>query len=222
MTRQPITIVQFISRNFPLVCERIIFQYSLLPTNQPYVEKELLSRIAGGDEYAFAQLFQEYKDKIYAIGLRLSGSEQAAEDLVQETFLKIWLQREALKNVTYFRAYLYTIARNHIIRFIKRRAKIISQTGSLDALQENSAADLPLLEKEYNTVYREAVNRLSPQQALVYRLSKQEGMKREAIASQLGLSPETVKTHLAQAMRNIRAYCLARLDLLLLIIFLKK
>lgn len=68
-------------------------------------------------------------------------------------------------------------------------------------------------EKEFRAVLAEALTSLSPQQLQVYHLIKEQGLSREAAAGRLGLSPETVKVHLARAMRSIRAYIVARLPL---------
>jgi len=193
-----------------------------LPDIDIHIEKELLSNIAKGDENAFAQLYFHYKDRIYAISVKLCGSVEVGEDMVQEVFLKIWINRDKLLGIEHFRAYLYTIARNHVIRYLKKLAlNMEGLNGEMDSvIRSNSETNL--IEKEYQKTLQEAIKSLSSQQAIVYRLSREEGLKREEIAAQMGISPETVKTHLAQALKHIRAFCLARLDLLLLLIYLKK
>lgn len=187
-------------------------------------EKQLVARIAEGDQFAFEEVFNFYKDRIYAIAYRLGGSSAVAEDMVQEVFLKLWINREKLSDVEHFRAYLFTIARNHIVRYLKKAAAagIIGTITPEHPIATDDNADHRLLEKEYGDILQEAIDKLSPQQALVYKLSKQEGLKREEVATQLGLSQDTVKAHLFMAMKNIRAHCLARLDLLLLLWLFKK
>ncbi|HSC38527.1 MAG TPA: sigma factor-like helix-turn-helix DNA-binding protein, partial [Chitinophagaceae bacterium] len=72
--------------------------------------------------------------------------------------------------------------------------------------------DHSLLEKQYESILRAAVGHLPEKQRQTYRLIKQQGLKREEAARELAVSPETVKYNLEQAMRSIRAYCLAQLD----------
>jgi len=178
-------------------------------------ERGMLAAISIGDENSFERLYFQYKDKIYAISLRLSMSESIAEDLVQEIFLKLWINREKLAQVEHFRAYFYTIARNHIIRSLKKLDRNIKPLSFVDDPADPSAADFRLIEKVYQKLVRNAINCLSPQQAMVYRLSRESGLKRNEIAIQMGISPDTVKTHLSQAIKNIRAFCQSHSDLLL-------
>ena len=178
-------------------------------------EKELLRRTASGDQAAFTALFDAYKDRIYTIALRLTDSPLIAEEIVQDVFLKIWLKRETLAAVDHFRAYLFTATRNQVFNMLKRLARHRTITGELttDRAAETADTDFLLLDKEYQAILREAVDKLPPQQLQVYRLMKEQGLKRDQVAEQLSISPQTVKVHLAQAMRSIRAFCVSRLDL---------
>lgn len=179
------------------------------------LEKEWLGRIAGGDEAAFTQLFGAYKDRIYTIALRLTSSATMSEEIVQDVFVKLWQKRETLLAVEHFRAYLFTATRNHVFNALKRQARHRHMVGELDQdwPDVQSDTDNLLLEKEYREVLAEAVGRLPDRQRQIYGLIKEQGWKRGQVARQLGISEETVKAHLMQAMRSIRAYCLTRLDL---------
>jgi RNA polymerase sigma-70 factor (ECF subfamily) len=74
-----------------------------------------------------------------------------------------------------------------------------------------------LINKEYSSVLHEAVTRLPRKQKEVYSLIKEHGLKRDEAAYILNLKPETIKSHLAEAMKNIRSYCTLNLDMMLLI-----
>jgi len=183
-------------------------------------ERSLLHRVASGDEAAFAELFNAYKGRVYSIGMRLMGTSVAAEEIVQDVFLKIWLKRETLISVEHFRAYLFTATRHEIINALRRIARRRGIAG--EALRESepgaSDTDALLLDKEYQEILRQAIERLPAQQREVYRLIKEQGLKREVVAEQLRLSPETVKVHLAKAMRSIRAFCISHLDLYIVLV----
>ncbi len=186
-----------------------------MPISRQQDEKELLRRVSGGDEAAFTALFDAYKDRIYTIALRLTAMPTVAEEVVQDIFLRIWLHRDTLTAVDHFRAYLFTATRNEVFNTLKRLARRRQLTAELaDAgAAETSDTDGLLLDKEYQAVLREAVEQLPPQQQRVYRLMKEQGLKRDQVAAELGIAPQTVKVHLAQAMRSVRAFCIARLDL---------
>ncbi|WP_143306153.1 RNA polymerase sigma factor [Chitinophaga vietnamensis] len=177
-----------------------------------YNERNLLLKLAQNEDDAFVPLFHHYRHRIYAIALHLLGSASLAEDAVQDIFMKIWLKRQELHEISHFKAYLFTTARNHIFTSLK----LIARQQRMES--ELSKADLPpvkdslLVYKEYEQILQKAIAQLPPQQELIYKLSKEEGLKRNEIAARLQLSPETIKVHLANAMRSIRAFCMARMD----------
>ncbi|UYQ95801.1 RNA polymerase sigma-70 factor [Chitinophaga horti] len=175
----------------------------------------LLHLLERDDEHAFTSLFHRYRNKIYSIGLELTDSAFLAEEIVQDVFLNIWLKRKQLGEVAHFRAYLFTTARNVVINALKKKAteERIARELALPVDYDTTNYEA-LLSKEYETVMREAITRLPARQQQVYRLVREDGLKREEVAALLNISPETVKSSLADAMRSIRAYCKANLDLL--------
>lgn len=174
-------------------------------------EQQLLIRLSEGEGAAFAAIFHEYKDRVYATALRLMGNHSHAEEIVQDVFMKIWLNRQVLPQVTHFRAYLFTTARNHIFNTLKQYAR--ERTGDLSAVEPAcKSTEEKVLGRDLERMLQHAVRQLPPQQERVYHLSKVEGRPRHEVADLLQLSPETVKVHLARAMRSIREYCTARMD----------
>lgn len=181
-----------------------------------YHEKEILIKIAEGDQKAFGLLFLHYKAGIYTTAFRLTHSATVSEEIVQDVFLKVWVKRSSLSQIENFRAYLFTIAQNTIYSAMRKgyKQKFLHQ--------EDPAAIATLATPEEDTRYRdyeqllqEAVNRLPAKQKKTYVLIKEEGMKREQAADILHVSSETVKSNLEQAIRNIKAYCQAKAPLTL-------
>jgi RNA polymerase sigma-70 factor (family 1) len=187
-----------------------------------YTENELLRLIAEGDKNAFTQIYNNYRNKIYSIAFDLTESTTVAEEIVQDVFLKIWVKRASLNEVEHFRAYLFTITRNYVFTALKRiaRKESIEVSAMQDAPLYYHDTENRVLNNEYSRILQAAIERLPEQQRQVYNLIRNEGLKREEAAAALHLSPETVKTHLAQAMRSIRTYCLARLDVSIALIIL--
>lgn len=194
-----------------------------MPAKRLYIEKELLDQVARGDEAAFTRLFNNYRNKIYSIAFDFTGSSALAEEIVQDVFLKIWIKRDLLNSINHFSAYLFTITRHYVFTALKRiaRQQDIENKAMEDLPLFDEDTENRLLQKEYAMILQDAIGRLTVQQREVYRLIKEKGYKRDEAAATLQLSPETVKTHLAQAMRNIRAYCLARLDIFMVLIIIK-
>ena len=178
-------------------------------------EKELLKLVADGDEIAFAKLFSHYRDKIYSIAYKLTHSYVAAEEIVQEVFLKIWIKRTDLNDIQNFGGYLFVVTRNDAYRVLKKIAKnfkVVLITEDSQSLLINDT-DERVMEKEYELILKNAIARLPNQQKEVYTLVKEGGLTRDEAAKKMQIQPETVKFHLAQAMKNIRSYCMLHLGI---------
>ncbi|MBO9635924.1 MAG: RNA polymerase sigma-70 factor [Chitinophagaceae bacterium] len=175
------------------------------PTNN---DKELLLQIAAGDETAFSVLFDRYKDKLFTFLFRLTGSADAAEDLIQNIFLKLWTSRESLEEIEHFTAYIFRMGRNMMLNDIRKNAReslLLAEIKKEMATEQHSLSD-PCDISELRQKLQEAVNRLPPQQKKIYQLSRESGLKREEIAAMLAISPSTVNNHLFQALKSIREY----------------
>jgi RNA polymerase sigma-70 factor (ECF subfamily) len=180
-----------------------------------YNEEELLTFIVNGDELAFTRVFDYYRDRIYSIAFKITHSTTVAEEIVQDVFLKIWLRRDHLIEIENFNAYLFVVTRNHVYKALKQIVKNYELTAFTEKDQlagDNDSARL-VMEKEYNSLLQKAIDRLPNQQKQVYQYIKEKGLKREEAAGLLHLSPETVKYHLAEAMKNIRTFCMLHLDM---------
>lgn len=173
----------------------------------PYQEKELLLQVAEGSEDAFRQLFDAYRNKLYTYIFNTSKSREMAEDTVHDVFLKIWENREKLSQIDNLNAYLYRMAHNHAYTGFRRRAKetlILAelkkeQTGIVDFEGLDS-----IIHKEVREFIQEAIGKLTPQQKLVFLMSRRDGLKHEEIAQKLNISIFTVKNHMVEALRFLR------------------
>ncbi len=177
-----------------------------------YQEKELLLQVAAGDELAFGRLMEQYHPAAYGTVMRLLQDPWLAEDVVQEVFLKVWLSRSSLTDIDSFRSWLISITTNKVYDLIRKHNR-----ESVQRQQWQKELHLPdntgMREAtDYEELLEQALVRLSPRQQTVFTHLKKEGYSREETARLMNISPETVKSHLEQAMRHIRAYCMSRLD----------
>lgn len=172
---------------------------------RPYNEKKVLGLLAQGSEFAFTELFDRYRARIYGVALKFLKCPDLAEEVVQEVFLKVWLRREDLVNILHFEGYLFTMTRNHVFDGIKEIAKETTAKSefALHVKQVNDT-DYPLIEKQYEELLQEAVVQLPPQQKQIFHLAKTDGLTHQAIADQLHISRLTVKTHMAKALHTLR------------------
>lgn len=175
-----------------------------------YPEKDLLQQIANGDEIAFRKLFNEHWQNVYGVAYMLTKSAPLAEDMVQEIFLKVWMKREQLPQVANFRNFLFIVARNHVFTELRKKSKELPFTEQLVDYFTESRKDpeWQLVHKQATELMQQAIGKLPHLQKQVYELSRNQGLTREQIAAQLGISPNTVRNHMARALELIRQYLL--------------
>jgi len=175
--------------------------------NKNYSEKEILAQVAEGHEKAFKLLFDTYHRKLFNYISTIIKSSEISEELVMDVFLKIWQGKEMVTQIENFDAFLFRVARNKSIDFLRSVAKDPKfrdlMWNEIESISGNRA-DTSLLNKEFELKLREAISLLSPQRRKVYQLSRDENMNHNQIAVLLGLSRNTVNNHIVEAQRFIR------------------
>jgi RNA polymerase sigma-70 factor (ECF subfamily) len=171
-------------------------------------EEELLARIGMGDQRAFTEIFDFYQRYVYDYGRKLTKSEDQASEIVQDVFLKIWLNREKLNEVENFGAYLNRVVKNHSLNVIRKLAQDARSATHLknNILESESSTDKILDYNESNRILTQAIENLSPQQRTAYTLCHKEGLKYEEAAKRMNISSRTVQAHMGQALKYIREH----------------
>lgn len=191
----------------------------------PDKEAALLRDLAAGDELAFKALFDAYRNKLFYYVVKLIKSDQVAEELVLDVFMKIWTGRELASNITNFDAFLFRIAHNKSIDFLRTAAndnklKHLLWEGIQVAAAET--ADASILAREFEIKLREAIHLLPPQRKKVYNLSRENNLSHQQIADQLQISKATVNNHIVEAQAFIRTYLVKSIDLTILVLMFKQ
>lgn len=166
----------------------------------------MLLRVSGGDETAFAQLFKLHYNQLGDFILRITESKQLTQEIVQDVFLKIWINRHALATIDCFKAYIMVVARNHAFNSLKQIARENNRkkewANTVLHLAVNNVDNTE--ETDTRSLLDEAVALLPPRQKSVYLLSREEGISQEGIAQKLNISHETVKKHMVLALRFLK------------------
>jgi RNA polymerase sigma factor, sigma-70 family len=170
--------------------------------------QHILKRVARGDEKAFALFFEQHWPQVYGTSLRLTKSSEKARDLAQDIFLKIWEQRVRLADVQQEDAYVYTLARNTILDFLRKK---LFDTENIDLLidffADQSINPQQKLEyKELGETLQYAIDQLPGKVKDVFVLSRVEGLTHEQIAQRLNISVVSSKTYIVRALQTIREF----------------
>jgi RNA polymerase sigma-70 factor (family 1) len=182
-------------------------------------ENEILNKVASGDVRAFTCLFDAYYKHLGQYVFRLTESTEAAEEIVQDVFVKIWARREDLIMVNSFINYLFIITRNRTYRFLKEKATahIRQQEWEKQYQEEHYLPDDVTPEENFCRMIDQLIEKLPPQQKKVYELSRVGNLKHIEIAKMLGISPETVKKHIMAANKFIKNSISEKNDLVFLL-----
>lgn len=171
-------------------------------------EQQLLQQIAMGDEAAFKVIFEVYNTRVFTFVVNFIHSAADAEEIVQETFLSLWQNREGLANVTHPRNYIYTVVRNKTLRYISnvaRDEKMLKIVWSNMQTEVNPTEEAILL-KESRELISRALAMLPEQKQQVFRMCREEGMSHENIAMEMGLSRSRVKNIMVEVLRYIKLF----------------
>lgn len=174
-------------------------------------EKELFRLIAEGDEAAFRKLFHQYVPLLYPMMQKITRSDTVTNDIIQETFLRVWMNRDKLPGIEYPRAWILRIAYYRAFTFLRDQATRQNALNNI-AAAKNGVTDLQndteerMSYRNLSALVKEAIRQLPAQQKKVYQLSREKGYKTVEIARQMNLSEQSVKNTLGRALKFIRGY----------------
>lgn len=186
-------------------------------------ERELLAKIAEGDQMAFKKIYDTYFSRTYAFSFYVLHSRELAQEVVQEVMLKLWQMGFEVLDIQNLEAYLKTLAKRRAIDVLRRREleKRIEREMQSGWEEEHNETEQAIVLNETRKIIEEGVNLLPHQQRLVYQLCRQSGMKYEEVAEQLNIAPGTVQKHMKLALKFLRLYVQDRSDLAVLLIIFK-
>ncbi|RKR11853.1 RNA polymerase sigma-70 factor (ECF subfamily) [Flavobacterium sp. 90] len=180
-------------------------------------ENKLLFELSQGNEIAFTTLYNRYKNVVYSSALKITKSKTLSEEVVQDVFMKIWLKKEELTDITDFESYLFISGRNQIFNMIKKIAREDTFKNVLKHTDSSfNATDSFLKDEQYNILLSQILLKLPPQQQKIYQMAKVEGLSHQKIAEILDISPLTVKKHMAQALKLIRVQLARHINLIII------
>ncbi len=176
---------------------------------QTYSDTALFQAIAMDNKRAFAELFERFKEKVYGYAFKWTKSHNTAEEITQEVFVNLWINRQALSSVQKPLAFTYRVASNKVYDFLRSsltHEKIMKEIRERQHSEyDNSTEDL-MDAKESEQLILAAVRELSPQKQRIYHLNKIEGKTPVEIADELHLTPSTVRSHLSDVLAYIKTY----------------
>ncbi len=167
----------------------------------------LMKRGAGGDEDAFRQLVERWETPVFAFMLRMLGSREDAQDLTQETFIRMIRHADRYRPESRFQSWLFRIAGNLARSRLRRRKVLRWIRFDSDRHDSPAAGTDPLADLEKHEARREvrqALAKLPERQRRALILKQYQGMKYREIATAMGLTEGSVQMLLHRAMLALR------------------
>ena len=182
-----------------------------------------ITALRKGEKKAYEEIYTEFFGVLYHLCLHYLHNEKIAEELVQDTFLKLWEIRETLNEQINIRSFLYTITKNNCLNHLRNQKISLKHQENMKYLEMQF--NYEALEKlgnyiqfeELRNKIDEAISKLPSEIIETFRLSRFEEFSYKEIAEQQGISIKTVEARISKALRILRVELKDYLPLIYLI-----
>lgn len=176
----------------------------------PTVGVELLRRLRDGDAAAFEETYAAFAPALYRRLLRLLKDTDTVEEILQDTFLKLWEKRAQIDARQGFKTYLYRIADHLAIDLFRKisRDKAMQQELWASTVSFYLHTEENLIAKEQRQLIAHAIEKLPPKRKQILLLCKMEEKSYQEVAELMGISMSTVSNQLVKALKEIKSYIL--------------
>lgn len=170
-------------------------------------DEELAARLAARDALALTELYQRHSRAVYSLALRMLGDREAADELVQDVFLRVWHHPERyLADRGRFVTWLLSVAHHRAVDMLRRR-RVQRPTANGDVAElsaDGVAPDDAVADAEERRAVRDALATLPEGQRRSLELAYFEGLTQSEIAARLGEPLGTIKTRIRLGMLKLR------------------
>jgi RNA polymerase sigma-70 factor (family 1) len=175
-----------------------------LEVNYPYEERELLSRLAQGDERAFTHIYNQYWEVLYAMAYNRTRDMQLSQDIVQDVFTSLWNNRLKTEILS-LKGYLASAVKYMTFAHLRKSGQVILGDEYIESNETGHKLVDERLEYKYLlTSLQKQSDKLPDKCRLIFKYSREQGLSVKEIAAELQISPRTVETQLSKALRFLR------------------
>ncbi|SEL74107.1 RNA polymerase sigma factor [Parapedobacter koreensis] len=181
-----------------------------MPHPSPTIDADVVRRLRDGDNMAFDEVYKTFAPVLYQRLLRLLKDTDTVEEILQDTFLKLWEKREQIDPQQGFKTYLYRIADHLAIDLFRKisRDKALQQELWASTVSFYLHSEETLIAKEQRQLISAAIDRLPPKRKQILLLCKLEEKSYQEVAELMGISVSTVSNQLVKAIKEIKSYVL--------------
>jgi len=179
---------------------------SYLEMTADEIDPSVKNEIASGNQEAFRRLFNVYNARLVEFAFALVRNKEAAIDVVNEVFVKLWKGRDRVPGILNLRVYLYTATKNAALNYLSHKARQLITEPFDDLsiqLREEQCPDQELITAEIFNMIKMAVEELPPRCKMIFKLVREDGLKYKEVAEILNVSVKTVDAQMVIAVKKI-------------------
>lgn len=173
------------------------------PDNQ---EKFIVELLRQGNEKAFDSIFREYAKRLYCFSYGYLKLREDAEEIVQETFIKIWEVRATIDPSLSFSAFIFTIAYRLVLNKLRKARNEHSVkrywAGKTNAISNQT--EETIFADDLDRIARIAITGLPPKRKAIFHMIKDDHMSYQQVADRLQISVKTVEAQMTEALKYLR------------------
>jgi len=177
-----------------------------------FADDILIAGIKTDDYACYNQLFLRYYSRLCAYVFNLTQNNSASEDIVQELFIKLWINRKKLEINTSISGYLYRSSKNATLNYLRAEKNRIKSIQNIP-VQEWQTDEDHIEQVEFSVALNKCIEQLPERSRDVFMKSRFEGLKQQEISDQLGTSVKTIKNQIWKSLQFLKA-CLELHDAL--------
>ncbi len=174
------------------------------------IDASLLRRFKQNRPEAFRVIYQTYHPRVFAFSLKISRSHAEAEEITQQTFIRLWEKRHHVDVTRPLDPYLYKITRHCALNHLKHKAYLAQQQQEMceTRLATTLTAQDDVSYAECERLTHQFIDALPEKRQVIFRMHFEEGYSPMEIATLLGLSLPTVKSQLGKASKTVKTFLL--------------
>lgn len=178
-----------------------------MPEKRTNTDVELLKGLKKGDHDCFHRLFDTYSSALYRFSVSYLKSNEAAEDVVQEVFLKIWNKRKNINTEKSFHSWLFTIALNTVRKYFNKLAEInqVKHDILLELIENRQRIDESEDFQELLDKLEQFLKQMPEKRREIFCKKKLEGKSLKEISKEFVITTKTVEYHITEAMKFLKA-----------------
>ncbi len=170
-------------------------------------ENDDIRRLILGEQDAFEKIYDLCSEKLFRLAFRFLKDAEQSEEIVQEVFINLWLNKEKLNADGNIWLYLYVIGKRLSLNALRNVSQSRFHTENLLAHfdETHNNTEETVFVHDLELITQKVIGALPRQQQIIFKLSRFEGYSHKEIADQLNISPNTVKNHMGTALKTIQS-----------------